>query len=184
MLTVRTFSPSLGAVGVFDVEHTLDYELRDVVPFDLYTFRASVFVIDKATNKSVPIVAFAAGYGPDYFVVSSTSEPMENWFTYDNGTGPNTVGVMSSMATVEIKRSQLSKAFVMCMFIVNWALTITSVYITLLVLVGVAKRDPTILVFPATLVLTIPTLRNLYVGSPPFGIYIGQHRVVVSWFWV
>lgn len=160
----------------------MDYWVQSVVPFDWYQFDASVFVIEKATNKSVPIIAFTAGDGPDNSVVSSTSEPTESWFTYDNGMGPNTIVASSSVVSVIIKRSWLAQAFILSMFLVNWALTLGSVYITLLIVTKKTKIDPVVLLFPVTLVLTIPTLQNLYVGSPPFGIYIGQYRAVVSWF--
>ena len=163
------------------MEHGLDFGYRDEAPFDSYNFHASVFVIEKATNKSVPIVAFAAGEGPENFIVLSTNEPTESFFTSDNGTGPNTVLVESSVVSVVVKRSQFARAFTLCLFLVNWALTVGSVYITLLVLVRTGKMDPAVVLLPVTLVLTIPTLRNLYVGSPPFGIYIGEYWVVVSW---
>ena len=161
----------------------MDLQTRNAVPFDWYISSVSMFVIEKATNKSVPVVAFAAGDGPENFVVSSVSEPTKSNFTYDSGTGRTTVEVESSVVWVEARRSQLSQAFTLCLFIVNWALTVGSVYITLLALVGTAKMDPAVLLLPVTLVLTIPTLRSLYVGSPPFGIFIGEYRVFVSWFW-
>ena len=161
----------------------MDYQVPNAVPFDLYYFAASAFVIDKATNKSVPMFVFAAGNGPENFVVSSTNTSTLSNFTYNSGTGPTTVPVESSVVQMIVKRSQLAQAFTLCMFIVNWALTIGSVYITLLVLVGTGKMDSTVVLLPVTLVLTIPTLRSLYVGSPPFGIYIGEHRIVTFWVW-
>ena len=161
----------------------MDYKNPTVVPFDPYFFTASAFVIEKATNKSVPIVAFAAGDGPENFVVSFANTSTYSNFTYDSGTGPTTVPVESSVVWIGAKRSPLARAFTLCLFIVNWALTIGSVYITLLVLVGTGKMDPAVLLLPVTLVLTIPTLRSLYVGSPPFGIYIGEYQVVISLLW-
>ena len=161
----------------------MDLQFRDTVPFDSYGFSASAFVIEKATNKSVPIVAFAAGNGPQNFVVSSTGMPAQSMFTYDSGTGPITALVDSRIVWIKAKRSRLAKAFTLCLFIVNWALTVGSVYITLLALVGTGKMDPAVILLPVTLVLTIPTLRNLFVGSPPFGIYIGEYRIGISWFW-
>ena len=160
----------------------MDLQYRDVVPFDSYFFTASVFVIEKATNKSVPIAAFAAGDGPDNFVVLSSNIPTTNNFTYNPGTGPTTVTVESSLIAMEAKRSQLAEAFTLCLFIVNWALTLGSVYITFFALIGTRRMDPSVLLLPVTLVLTIPTLRELYVSSPPFGIYIGEHQVVISRF--
>ena len=145
---MRTFSSSFGSVNAFDVEHQIQYDYGIPVPFDAHGFYASVFVIEKATNESVPIVAFAAGNGPNNFFVFSTNEPAESNFTYDSGTGPNTVVVGSSVAFVDVKRSKLARAFTMCLLIVNWLLIVGSVYIALLVLVGRGKKDPAVLFFP------------------------------------
>ena len=180
---MRTFSSSASNENAFEVDHKMDGKISNVVPFDLYSFPAYVFAIEKATNKSVPIIAFAVGEGPENVVLSSTHMSAFNNFIYDSGTGPTTVSVESSVVLMEATRSQLARAFTLCMFIVNWASTIGSVYITLLVLVGTGKMDSTVVFLPVTLVLTIPTLRSLHVGSPPFGIYIGEYRIVISWFW-
>ena len=165
----------------FNGKHGLDFLYRDTVPFDWYGFDANAFVIEKATNKSVPIVAFAASEGPNNFIVYSTSGHTKSRFTYDSGTGPTTLLVDSSVVSVQVKRSPITRAFTLCLLVVNWALTVGSVYITLLALVGTGKKDPAVVLLPVTLVLTIPTLRGLYVGSPPFGVYIGEYRVVSSW---
>ena len=147
-----------------------------MVPFDTYWFTSSAFVIEKATNTSVPIITFTAGEGPDNFVVSSTEEYTKNIFTYNSGAGPTTVEVQSKVILVETKRSQLSKAFTMCLFIINWSLTVGSVYITVALLVVPRKKEMEAAVFllPVTVVLTVSALRSLYVGSPPFGIFIGK----------
>ena len=176
-------SSSVGAINSFDVDHSLGLLYLDAVPFDWYRFDTNAFVIEKATNKSVPIVAFAANEGPDTSVVSTTSESTKNEFTYDSGTGPTTVSVESSLVSVDITRTQFAQAFTMCLLLVNCALTVASVYITVLVLIGTDQKDPAIVLLPVTLVLTVPTIRGLFVGSPPFGIFIGGYRVVVSRFW-
>lgn len=88
-----------------------------------------MFVIEKATNKSVPIITFAAGEGQDNFAVSSYDMGTRSNYTYDSGTGPTTIEVDS-------KRSQLAQAFTMCLLIVSLALTIGSIYLTFLVIFG------------------------------------------------
>ena len=60
------------------------------------------------------------------------------------------------------------------MLLINWALTIGSIYITFVVIFGKEKIDLAVLVLPVTIILTIPALRALYIGSPPYGIYIGK----------
>lgn len=169
-------------LSVFDVGHSIDYIVTDMVPFDAYGLTVFVFVIDKATNRSLPIATFAAGEGPDNFVVSSSGWSVKSNYTYDSGTGPTTVEVESSLIYIEARESQLAQAFTMCMLLVNWALTVGSTYITLLVIFRGEGTNEAVLLLPVTIVLTIPTIRSLYVGSPPFGIFIGKPRALVSHF--
>lgn len=161
-------------MNVFDVVHSLDFVARDTVPFDTYSLGALVFVIEKATNKCVPIVAFAAGEGPANFAVSSFQVETRSKYTYDSGTGPATVEVTSRVIQITVKRSQIAKAFTMCLFIVSTALAVGSAYITFLVFFEEEGVDRAVLLLPVTIILTIPALRDLYPGSPPFGIYLGR----------
>jgi len=175
-LITRTPSPSsVWYPRYFSVVHEIGFS-QDLVPFDTSAINVAVFVIEKATNRSVPIITFAAGGGPHNFIVSS-----ENWstlsnYTYDSRTGPITVEVESSIIYMEVRRSQLAKAFTVCLLLINLALTVGSVYVTVLVLTRRGQIHEGIVLFPVTVILTIPALRNLYPGSPPFGIYIGRSR--------
>jgi hypothetical protein len=110
------------------------------------------------------------------FVTSSVDTETTSNYTYDSGTGPTTVVVESRVLKATVERSMLAKAFTMCMLTVNWALTAGSVYITLVVAnkrVTQRVTDAVPLV-PVTVILTIPAIRALYVGSPPFGIFLGR----------
>ena len=150
----------------------------DMAPFDVYSLSILAFVIEKGTNKSVPIIKFTASQAPDNFTISFTEMEMTTSYTYDSETGPTTIPVDSRLVHVEARRSRFARAFTMCFFLVNWTLTVGSIYIVLVVFRrGVDDAD---LVFPITLVLTIPTLRGLYPGSPPIGIFIGKPRAPVS----
>ena len=162
----------------------MDFDLgtstRDMVPFDVYSLTALVFVIEKATNKSLPVITFEAGEGTSGFVISSFEVPKKSSWTYNPGTGPTTVVVESSLISITVKRSQLAQAFTVCLLIINSALTVGSAYITFL---AVARREAvndTVLLLPVTVVLVIPALRSLYVGSPPFGIYLGTPPILRS----
>ena len=148
----------------------------DMVPFDTYTATALAFVIEKATNESVPIILFAACGGPNDFVFTSVETKTTSNYIYDSGMGPTTVEVDSSVIEISAKRSQLARAFTICLLLVNWALAIGSTYVTLVVVVRKERVHEGVLLLPVTLVLTIPTLRGLYVGSPPFGIYLGKSQ--------
>ena len=161
----------------------MDYSYSvDMIPFDAYSLAVFVFVIEKATNSSTPVVAFIAPDSPDNFVISSTEEVAMNNYTYDSWTGPTVVEVQSSVVSIEVGRSQFARAFTMCLLLINWTLTIGSIYVVLVVAIRDGGKNDTVLLLPLTIILTIPTLRDLYVGSPPFGIFIGKSRVLRSQF--
>jgi len=166
----------------FTADHATDIFKTDTVPFEAYSLAVSVFVVEKATNSSIPIVKFAVGDSPDNFFVSSTEdrEVLMSPFIYDPGTGPTEISAQSSVIDILVKKSQFAQALTICMFIINWALTVGSVYITLVVTFRKEGGSDAILLLPVTIILTIPTLRNLYVGSPPFGVLIGKSRALRS----
>jgi len=60
-------------------------------PFDTYFLSALVFVVEKATNKSVPITRFAVGDPLNNFITSSVDMETKDNYTYDSGTGATTV---------------------------------------------------------------------------------------------
>jgi len=151
--------------------HLFDQQLT--APFDDYILNAFVFVIDKATNESVHITRFAAADPLNNFVTFSRDTETTNKFTYETGNGTVTVDVESRALLVTISRSVLARSFTMCMLLVNWALTVGTVYITLVLLIRREKMSEAVLALPITVVLTIPAIRNLFVGSPPFGILLG-----------
>ena len=162
-------------LNTFQVDHDIDYPYPDMVPFDTFSFASSVFVIEKATNKSVPTVSFTPGKAADNFVVSfDVGTFTKNNFAYDSGTGKVTAKVQSRWIRFKAERKWLARAFTLFMFLINWSLAIGSIYITLLVVLRREKMDTTVLLLPVTIVLIIPTLRSLFDGSPPIGIYIGK----------
>ena len=151
--------------------HLFDQQLA--APFDTYILNAFVFVIDPATNRSVPIIRFGAADPLNNFVTFFTDSPTTSKFTYHGGEGPVTVDVESRALELDIRRSVLSRAFTMCLWIVNWALSAGTMYITLAIVVNAQKVTDVVLALPITVILTVPTIRALYVGEPPFGILLG-----------
>ena len=151
--------------------HLFDQQLA--APFDTYVLNAFIFVIDPTTNRSVPITKFAVADPLSNFVTHFTDSPTASKFTYDAGDGPVTTDVESRALELDIRRSVISRAFTMCMWIVNWALTAGTVYITLVILVDTQKMSDAVLALPITVILTVPAIRELYVGEPPFGVMLG-----------
>lgn len=156
------------------MNHVVDSYSPDMVPFDTYSVSLLVFVIERATNASVPIVTFAACEGSNNFFLSSVETQMISTRSYNPGTGPTTEEVHTSTIEITAIRSQLAQAFTLCLLLINWALAIGSTYVTVAVVIRKERVNEGVLLLPVTIVLTIPTLRNLYVGSPPFGIYLGM----------
>ena len=156
----------------------MDYDLVtttwDAVPFDAYSHSAMVFVIEKATNKSLPIFTSTTGEGVSGFVIQSTEEQTETNWTQNSETVSTTVTVEASLIKITVKRSLLAQAFTVCLLITNSALAVGSAYVTLLAVVRREAVNDTVIFFPVTVVLTIPALRSLYPSSPPFGIYLGR----------
>ena len=165
----------------FDVEHHIDFFDSGFAPFDSYYLEIIGFAIEKATNKSVPITNFVAGEGPDNFLVLSDDDPATNIYTYDPGTGPMTVVADSRIVDVRVTRSLIAKVFTLCLLIVNVALALGSTYVTLVVITrrGEGVHDG-VLLLPVTIILTIPALRALYVGSPQLGIFTGRSQALRS----
>lgn len=154
--------------------HLFDQQLT--APFDDYILNAFVFAIDKATNESVHITRFATADPLNNFVTFSRDTETTNEFTYETGNGTVTIQAESRALEVRIHRSILAQAFTMCMLLVNWALTVGSLYITLVMLVKRERMSEAVLALPITVVLTIPAIRSLFIGSPPFGILLGKLR--------
>ena len=159
--------------------HNIDYFVAGLAPSDIYVLTAVAFAVEKATNRSIPVIKFAAGQGPDNMAVISSDIPARSVYTYDPGTGPTTAMVDSRVVYIEVRRSLLAKVFTLCLLIVNILLALGSTYITF---VAFAKREEKrpegVFLLPVTIILTIPALRSLYVGSPPFGIYLGRSQAL------
>lgn len=135
-------------------------------------------MIEKDRGTSVPIIAFAASGKPDNFIIESTEWQTKSKYTYDSGTGPTVGEVESRVIRVTAKRMPLAQAFTIFVLVVNSALAIGSAYVTLLVHFKKDGVHDAVLLLPVTIVLTIPALRNLYVSSPPFGIYLGGSQLL------
>ena len=151
-----------------------------MAPFDTSYVAAFAFVIEKATNTAIPIIALVAGEAPNYFDISSKAMETTSNYTYDSGTGETTIEVPSKVIYIQATRSLFTRALTICLLLVNWALTIGSIYIMLIAIFKEEGVNEAVILLPITIILTIPTLRSLYPGSPPFGIYIGKPQALRS----
>lgn len=167
----------------FIVKHRFDkYDKWDptgdlMVSFQHYNFDAFAFVVDPTTNQSVHIAKFGVLDVIGDFVIHSQDTADTNKFIYDSGNGLVTAEVESRLLQVKIARSAIAKAFAICLFLANWALAVGSVYITALVVSRKLEPNNMVAALPFSALLTIPTIRSLYINSPLLGISIGQLRM-------
>ena len=144
-----------------------------VVPFKRYGFHAFAFAIDPTTNNSVRIATFGIVDTLSDFVIRSYDVADMTKLTHESEDGLVTTEVESRVIRVEIERSTIAKAFVICLFLGNWAVTVSSVYTTALVVFGKLEANSMIAALPFSALLAIPTIRSLYIGSPPLGSSVG-----------
>jgi len=148
-----------------------------VVPFEHYGFHASVFAIDPLTNSSVQIAMFGIANTLGDFVIHSYDAADTTKFTYESEDGLVTTEVESRVLRAKIERSSIAKAFPICLFIGNWVVTTSSVYTTALVVFGKLEATSVIAALPFSALMAIPTIRSLYISSPPLGFSVGKPRL-------
>jgi len=112
----------------------------------------------------------------DYVIRSYDTEDTTK-FTYESEDGFVTTEVESRVLRAEIERSAIAKAFLICLFIGNWAVTVSSVYTTALVVFGKLEAGSMIAALSFSALLAIPTIRSLYISSPPLGFSVGKPRL-------
>ena len=154
-----------------------------MVPFQHYSFDAFAFAIDPTTNQSVNIVTFGILDTVGDFIIRSHDAADTNKFTYDPGNGLVTTEVKSRLLQAKISRSAIAKAFAICLFFANWALAVGSVYVTTLAACRKLEANNVVAALPFSALLTIPTIRSLYIDSPLLEISIGKfawHRFCQS----
>ena len=148
------------------VNHSVDDYDQTMHPFDIYHAVIRMLVVDRSAAQSLSLVAITVSGGSDNFLTSSSPGHY-----MQPGRGPIR---WQDVIIITAKRTPLARAFTLCLLLINWALTIGSTYVTLVVVIRGEGVHEGVLLLPVTIILTIPSLRGLYVGSPPFGIYIGR----------
>ena len=151
---------------------------QSFAPFDFYYLDVVVSVVDKTSGENVSILGIVTGSQVQNFNVFSASDG-DLTDIYDPVTGLTPVEGKPHVAFIEVRRSTLARVFTICLLIINWALTSVSAWVTIIVYFRKEKPGDAVLLFPLTLVVTIPALRKLYIGSPPYGILIGTPQAPV-----
>ena len=170
-------SPSTEVLSTFEMEFDAIVCNQYYFPHDECDFLMTIFAIDAATNNSVPIIDFSLnGSGGGDFSVVYLNQTVGARFIYDAGGGPTVEWVQSYVVEVAIVHSLGARAITYSMFTINWILTLCSIITTSLVFSRRGEVKDGVTLLPITVILTIPIIRALYVGSPPYGIHLGEHR--------
>ncbi|KAH7928317.1 hypothetical protein BV22DRAFT_1103082 [Leucogyrophana mollusca] len=126
-------------------------------PFDQFTTFISLLAIDPQDNSTIPISG-VVGFGN-----------MVNWEGYSTfyatSIGQDTLYSLSFTA----RRQRMIKAFVFVIVITNWILSLTVLWMTILVLFR-AKIDSGIILASTTVLFALPQIRASMPNSPPFDI--------------
>lgn len=133
-------------------------------PFDSYEI-VTAFVVTNPLNISAPpppILRLTVVDAVDSFLPATHEVDA----TGTLGAHP----VAARVAAIRLARTEVAKAFTIVLFLVNWALVLAVMYLTIVaVLSPTAAVSEGISVVPLTVILTIPALRALFVDAPRFG---------------
>jgi len=161
------------SLSSFNTEHSTEYCLPEYyAPRDCYTFSAFAFVLDSATNESITTVLTIANDRPGDFSVSRNGEISISHISHNLGGHHNTTDAYSYTISPTITRPRRTQALIYFMFSVNWLLALCSMIATAFVFDWNGTMKDGVALLPITVILAIPAIRSLYVGSPPFGIFL------------
>ncbi|KAG2140995.1 hypothetical protein DEU56DRAFT_796550 [Suillus clintonianus] len=128
-------------------------------PFDQHSAYVSLLAIDTDSNQSLPISG-VIGYGS-----------MVGWIGFSEFY-PTTVGGETLYAlSLTVYRQKMVKVFALLLVVTNWVLSITILWMTVLVIFRANINDGLILTSTAVL-FALPQIRASMPDSPPFGAFI------------
>ena len=153
-----------------------------MVPFDRYSLRIFAAAIDPTTNHSVQISRFVVAIPLGSFIVISDDVDASKLACIP-GNGPSTQYPGSRVLNAEIRRSAIAQTFMISLALINWLLTIGSVYITALVVSRKMEANHPVAALPFSMMLTIPAVRAIYVEPPLLSTSLGTlsiYQLVLS----
>ncbi|KAG1853161.1 hypothetical protein DFJ58DRAFT_914256 [Suillus subalutaceus] len=146
-------------IGTFDPLMVQNPPPVTYIPGRKYFAYISLLAIDTDSNQSLPISG-VIGYGS-----------VIDW----NGSSafyPTTVGNETLYAlALTLRRQRMVKAFAILLVVTNWVLSVTVLWMTVLVLFRAHVDDNLILISTAVL-FALPQIRATMPDSPPFGAFI------------
>ncbi|KAF8650727.1 hypothetical protein AX16_005100 [Volvariella volvacea WC 439] len=141
------------------------FDQQYLYPFDYYVTRTKFITLDSSTNTTVPIAAAAFSDFANNFAPRSTNTPARTRF--------NGAELDSNVVSLTIRRNVIAKVYAVMLFLFNWALAAVVIVITVVATVAKdVELGEGVLILPVTVILTIPALRELFVGEPPIGVLL------------
>jgi hypothetical protein len=128
-------------------------------PFDSYALQSVFIVLDSVTNQSVPIIRVAP-----VDCAQSFAPTFNDFATLSNFN--NSIGLPSRSVELTLVRAIPIRALAVIVVILNWLLTGTVVFVTIVACRQTARMPDALLLLPITVILTLPALRALVVGFP------------------
>jgi len=136
--------------------------------------------MDPVNNLTIEIARLSIPYSRGDLAISSHDAEATKQLKYDTDDGPTTVEVKSRVLTLTARYSTFTLALTASMYIANWALTLTSLYVTSSA-VKTGRVTWSAFILHNAMALVVPSIRKLYLCPPPFGRFLGtiQHVVLV-----
>lgn len=137
-------------------------------PFDRQRVETVFLVIDRSTNNSLPILGVEAVDPADnYYPVQSDDFAVK--VGRPSGAGGDQTDMLDArVGCFYLWRPTSVRGFVLLLFIINWLLTASVIFITALVVSG-RQITEGVVVLPVGVILTLPGVRALWPGAPGFG---------------
>lgn len=132
-------------------------------PFDTYILDTFIQALTPDGNVSVPILFLRIADATNNFQPSLNKDEDVRTLSIDGSPITRAHAVQYAF-----HRPALSQLFVMVLFTLNWLLTAVVAYIAVSAYEGVPMSEG-VLILPLSVILTIPTLRALWVDAPAFG---------------
>ncbi|EJF67385.1 hypothetical protein DICSQDRAFT_177011 [Dichomitus squalens LYAD-421 SS1] len=158
----------------FNTKHTihgdfiLGQDKQFYYPFDVFFFETTAAALNPDTNVSIPIIQMTVDGATNTFVPHMRTSLMTRSPARDPITGDY---IVSHTIQYVLNRTLLTRVFVMVLFTVNWILTFAVLYIAASASTGMPVSEG-LLILPLGVILTIPSLRALWVDGPAFGILL------------
>jgi hypothetical protein len=149
-------------------KHTLGLDF--LYPFLNYEFTHHFMAVSNSSALSaVPILEVILVTSTDNYVPVANAGTELFTIPFEGIAEPVQVYTIK----LSISLSSVARAFSIVLFAVNWGLALIVMFMTISLVVeknrNNAQIPDSVLAMPVTIILTIPALRALFIGNPPFG---------------